>query len=200
MGQRRAKKIRFGTEGTSERVSLPHLVRRGSLFRRMVSSSLQPQSLACPRCGCVLAHIDTHVLRKCPGCGLVFTGETQPVPESEAPRAGRVRIPEPTETPEYGCARLIWASFGISWAQWLLNSDSVAEAIIATIFLVAASCFSAIRPNLTWRRLAIRTSLGFLVYLAIGFVFENPFSGLAVLLAGTALWQAVKYFRERRSV
>jgi len=40
---------------------------------------MAPQQLACPKCGCLLAHFDTDVRRECPVCGHRFTRDTPPV-------------------------------------------------------------------------------------------------------------------------
>lgn len=155
-----------------------------------------PQQLACPRCGCLLAYIDTDVLKKCPGCGIQFDEQTRPVAPSDAPRPDKYTSPEPEVEP-HGCWRLLFGYFAIMAAYSVTRSHSISDAIFETVQLCLWSLAFASRRRQTWRSLAVRGGYYFALFLALAWMLKNAYFVFGAAIAAGVIGWSIKRLSNR---
>lgn len=150
--------------------------------------------LACSNCGCLLAQIDTEVLKKCPGCEQSFKTHARPVPQSDAP--AYQELPQ-KETPLSLATRatFLWLALlratdisegimgDVAHSPWMwplpvcvvLGFSSMAvrhpdDSIWRTCINAVALSGAAVLLNLLLRYLGADRWIGFLIAMLIGWM------------------------------
>lgn len=134
------------------------------------------EQLACPKCGCRLAHFDTDIVKACPICRLPFGAEVLPVPAAQAPPPGQHPFKDP-ETPVV----LSWIAVGVAFfsALFALFDEPRGGRLVLAGMLV--SCiYQWLRRSRAWpQQRALLTIAGGLWCIAgvatlCRVVFESP--------------------------